>query len=322
MAEIIGALASGITIAALFKTCLDTIDLIQTARHQELDLKKLVLKLKIEQVRLYAWGQVMGLTSPPDESHPRPLETCHDNIRKLARDILETIIQLFTDAQRLKDRYGCKELPPMQTLPGAQGPNLDEFAPIEKLTGSFSRLRVGTRISSKTEQYLLKTRWAIHDSRKFPALVAEVKDFVDALQNITQPSHNGPSQSETIVLHGIQRINDVETLDLVAETCASEHRVISDAASERSTSFSMTPERLEIIEDWTSGVIAEAGGENTRTDSLPTNDYIYTVPDPRSLWPESELCQHGLLFGLCPIPNCSSFQMEPRMSCEHGSQPL
>ena len=55
MAELIGLLASGITLAGLFKTCLDAIDLIQTAQQQELDLKKLVLKLNIEKCRLYAW---------------------------------------------------------------------------------------------------------------------------------------------------------------------------------------------------------------------------------------------------------------------------
>jgi len=119
----------------------------------------LVLKLKIEKVRLITWGEVMGLTIPPDSSHPRPLRSCADDIRGLVRDILETIIQLFTDAQKLKDRYGCEEeLAPMLMLPETYGTTVDEFGPIEKLVASFSRSRVGNRLSSKAEKCLRTTK--------------------------------------------------------------------------------------------------------------------------------------------------------------------
>jgi hypothetical protein len=67
MAEIIGLVASGMTIAGLFKICVEAFDLIQTGRHQELDVKKLTLRLNIEKCRLYTWGQVMGLTEVHNE---------------------------------------------------------------------------------------------------------------------------------------------------------------------------------------------------------------------------------------------------------------
>ena len=63
MAEVIGVVASGFTLASLFKVCLDAFDLIQTAQHQDMDVKKLVLKLNIEKCRLYAWGEAIGLTT-------------------------------------------------------------------------------------------------------------------------------------------------------------------------------------------------------------------------------------------------------------------
>ena len=53
MADLIGVLASGITLAGLFKVCLDATDLIQTAQNQDLDLKKLLLKLDIEKCVQY-----------------------------------------------------------------------------------------------------------------------------------------------------------------------------------------------------------------------------------------------------------------------------
>jgi hypothetical protein len=110
MAEVVGFLASGFTLASLFKVCLVAIDLIQTAQHQELDRKKLLLKLKIEKCRLYTWGEGIGLSTAPVASKPRPLDSCPNHVQDLVKDTLDMIIQLFTDTKRLKDRYGRKEI--------------------------------------------------------------------------------------------------------------------------------------------------------------------------------------------------------------------
>lgn len=61
MAEVIGALASGITIAALLKTCLDAFDLIYAAKNHDRELKRLVVKLNLEKCKLLAWGQSLGV---------------------------------------------------------------------------------------------------------------------------------------------------------------------------------------------------------------------------------------------------------------------
>ena len=52
MAEVIGAIASGITLAALLRTCLDAFDIIYAAKNHDKDLKRLVLKLNIEKCKL------------------------------------------------------------------------------------------------------------------------------------------------------------------------------------------------------------------------------------------------------------------------------
>lgn len=61
MAEVLGSVASGLTLASLLKVCLDAFDLIQASRNQELDYQKLVLKLNIEKRRLY-----VGSSNAPD----------------------------------------------------------------------------------------------------------------------------------------------------------------------------------------------------------------------------------------------------------------
>jgi hypothetical protein len=55
MAEVIGTIASALTIAALFKTCIEAFDLVRASQRQESELRKLSLRLNIEKSRLYTW---------------------------------------------------------------------------------------------------------------------------------------------------------------------------------------------------------------------------------------------------------------------------
>ena len=52
MAEIVGTFASAVTLATLFKSCIQAFDLIHTSQNQATDLKKLTLRLNIEKCRL------------------------------------------------------------------------------------------------------------------------------------------------------------------------------------------------------------------------------------------------------------------------------
>ena len=106
MAELLGAMASGITLAALFKSCIDAFDLIQASRHQEFDYKKLKLRLDIEKCRLYVWGESMGLTDVDEAGGNRVIDTFR--FPELIQGILEVLLQLFHDSEKIKDRYGCR----------------------------------------------------------------------------------------------------------------------------------------------------------------------------------------------------------------------
>lgn len=266
MAEVIGALASGITLASLLKGCLDAIDLIQTAQDQELDLKKLVLRLNIEKCRLYTWGEAMGLTTASVIGPSRPLESCPAHVRDLARDTLEMIIQLFTDTKRLSDRYGCEAILPT-TASGLLLTRNSGFGPIEKLAASFSHYRVNIKTPKKIKRLTLQTKWVIRDREKFISLVAEVKDFVDGLQNITKSLYP-VAQQESRTRHGVQRISDVETLDLVTEVCKADHPAISDTASEKSEILSLTAVRIREIEQWTSELVTGLDPAIAEVESL------------------------------------------------------
>ena len=270
MAEVIGVVASGFTLASLFKVCLDAIDLVQTAQHQDLDVKKLVLKLNIEKCRLYAWGEAIGLTTTSVAGQPRSLDACPCHIQELVRDTLDMTIRLFTDTQKLKDRYGCKELAPTEA-PGHALARGNGFGPVDRLATSFSYFKVASRSPEKFARLGLKTKWIIHDRKKFIELVAEVRAFVDGLQDLTQSLYPVVRQESTI-RRGLQQVNDVETLDLIADVCEFDHPTIADVASERSTIVSSAPLHPLDIEQWTSDVVPGPGGELTELELLTVTE--------------------------------------------------
>ena len=107
MAEVVGVVASAITLAALFKVCIEAFDVICTYQAQEVELKKLVLRLNVEKCRLYVWGQVMGLSCPSHHSRLRPLDDCL--FQHTVKESFHFILQVFHDSQKIEDKYGCKE---------------------------------------------------------------------------------------------------------------------------------------------------------------------------------------------------------------------
>jgi hypothetical protein len=157
MAELIGALASGITLAGLFKMCIEAFDLVQTGRHQRRDLRKLVLRLNIEKCRLYKWGQSMGLTEITSGG-----SSCLDKCQfvVLIREALKLILELFHDTQKIQLRYGCKQNDIENTAPTSPdpAPNLDV---VETLALSFSNFRIEgpQQVTSQSINVARKTRW-------------------------------------------------------------------------------------------------------------------------------------------------------------------
>jgi hypothetical protein len=131
MAELLGAIASGITLAALFKACIEAFDLIQTSRHQEVDLKKLKLRLNIEKCRLYIWGEFMGLTDTADAAEERLIDKFR--FPEVVREILEVVFQLFHDSHKIRDKYGCRSATFEDGVV-----DVDQAGPISSLAATFS----------------------------------------------------------------------------------------------------------------------------------------------------------------------------------------
>lgn len=261
MAEILGAVASGITLAALFKTCVEAFDLIQTAHNQELDLRKLVLRLGIEKCRLFTWGESLGFTTAGDDSEPTVSASCQ--FHEVMMETLETLLQLFNDSKKLQERYGCKQY---LESPFAHD---EQTGQVRILAASFNNFKTRSSLRGKRTKILNAARWAIHDRKKFASFISDIKELIDGLQDITKPLAS-ISRQENSIKRRIESINDAETLNMVSEVCYDDHPTLSQIASDRAdTISSATMTARWKIENWHLSPTAIEYGE---VDSLETLD--------------------------------------------------
>ncbi|KAI4216407.1 MAG: hypothetical protein LQ351_001417 [Letrouitia transgressa] len=255
MAELVGAIAGGVTLAALFKACIEAFDLIQTSRNQEIDFKKLRLRLNIEKCRLFIWGESMGLTDTTDADRNRPIDQFR--FPNVVRELLENLFDLFHDSHKIKDRYGCRQVSSDDIL------SMNQSGPFQNLAASFAHFSIRPCHPSHTTRIIQNFAWVIHDRKKFCGLVVEIKDLIDSLQGITSQTVSVARQ-EGKVCRKIVCIRDTETLSMIAEVCSDEHPDIADAASTKADTMSLASSSRRHVVLWAEGVRSAQGGEEDR----------------------------------------------------------
>ena len=245
MAEVIGTIASVVTLAALFKSCVDAFDLIQAGRRAEVDVSKLKIRLDIERSRLWLWGDSLGLTSVTDKNKKLQARLCP--FEAVVEDILRVLLSVFEDTSKIETRYGVRSC---STHEAATDPFVQtgEQAVVSKLASAFRNYNVQVPHSSNVN-LKRRTRWVIRDRAKFSMMIAEVKDLVDGLHNITQALSSRAQQDE-LMTSRIGLIEDQKTLALVSEVCEEDYPDISDAASVRVDAYSMATTQKKHIEEW------------------------------------------------------------------------
>jgi hypothetical protein len=105
MAEIIGT-AIGVVgiLGQLFDGCVKAYGYFTTATHLDTDSKRLLCKVRIEEMRLVVWGREWGVAEGKLEAH---LKTeSNPQMKALATQIMTELFNTVTDFQRLQERYG------------------------------------------------------------------------------------------------------------------------------------------------------------------------------------------------------------------------
>src|SRR5436305_138001 len=265
MAEVVGTVASAVTLAALFKLCIEAFDIIHTAQNQTLDLKKLTVRLAIEKCRLYTWGQAMGLTSIAEPTKQRPLDICP--YPELVRGALELVLDMFKDSDKLKDKYGCISIKNLDAATLAiQG---SQSGVLQQLSASFDNFRIKSAVRVRQTPLAKKTYWVIRDRKKFETLIHEAKALIDGLQDITKDLRSQAVQQE-MMSSRIRKINDVRTLDWVSEVCEVDYPAFSDAASTKAETISEFSTFHRDIQNWKETVAPEDEDDDSDVSSVET----------------------------------------------------
>ncbi|KAF3076512.1 Transcriptional regulatory protein SIN3 [Trichoderma lentiforme] len=242
MAEIIGTIASVLTLVGLLEGCIDACELIRAARNQEKDLEKLDLKLALEQCRLKSWGKSMGLIREAGRSRRSLLEDFE--FCAVVQRALELIVKLLTDSERLSSRYGAKQVAVEE---GVQ--LVAKSRSVSKLKAAFKRLTITDSTHEQATKVKRKSFWVLHDRKKYEDLIVELRELVDGVEKITKDLV-GREQQQDLVISRINTINDIRTLNMLSEACELDYPAISDATSIRADTISMVSTQQGKIIGW------------------------------------------------------------------------
>ena len=249
MAEALGVVASGMTVAGLFKVCIEAFELIQSTRRAAVDFNKLLLRLRIERCRLYTWGEAMGLTKAPTSEELRAVEA--PQLETVVKETLGMILCLFQDSEQIRVRYGGeKQSTPVTCLSSPTTRKRKRASdPMKQLAESFSNFQFYDGEPPSTQSLLHKTRWIIRDKAKFESLISDVKSFIDSLQSLTKTIFTA-SRQRGMLRFNLQQIDDMETLEILSEICEDDYPDLADAASVKMDVLTVGTSRRREIEQW------------------------------------------------------------------------
>ena len=237
MAEILGTVASALSVAAFFNNCVDCFEYIQIARNFGRDYRVCQLRLDIARTRLGRWGEAVQINEAPRFSLPpgEGGEKQKDKDVQLARAILEEIVLLLETAAKSSRRYELR----------AEEGQLARFDEKKDLDGVHRKLhdrlrglaRRRLKGSSGGVGLAAKTAWALYDGKQFEKLVEQVLGLVDELEK-TFPAADGELKqlavTEVVELGGGEgAAEEEESLEVLRGAASETDEVLVEAVSQR-----------------------------------------------------------------------------------------
>lgn len=99
-----GIISGAVGIATAFSACVDCFEFVQKARHLGRDVQTDLLALKRASLRLTRWGLAVNVYTDPKLSRP---DATQEELRAV-HDTLRPILILFTNAEKISQRYGLE----------------------------------------------------------------------------------------------------------------------------------------------------------------------------------------------------------------------
>ncbi|KAJ3722719.1 prion-inhibition and propagation-domain-containing protein [Lentinula guzmanii] len=253
--------------AEMFSMAMDAYKLFRKALAFPESAEKLVLRLKVEYVRLQLWGRNSGLDRGYLPAQFKPFED-------VILDLLKRLTMLFQDSAKLRERYG---LLPTDEIPKDLGSSrtqrsasfirikeawkgiakLDRDASGAVISPALSRTRdAGQSTGQKDKSASIKRRlqWAISSQSQFEELILEIRGFTDSLNNLLRESQQLALSHDwgKVQIDMLARVEDTGGLRLVqaATKGYQECEDIFDMATRKAIVVADTPQSgtsLELV---------------------------------------------------------------------------
>jgi hypothetical protein len=261
-------------VVSLWQTCVQVFDTISSIKRYGKDYEVAHVKLEVERVRLFLWGENVGLSIIDrgdadlrlggginiDPRLNRP------EIGRPVMKLLGCIQEVFTDTDALQKKYGLKKAAAHDTSDSPfsetieQSPRNSSSEEGSFVLGSvfkraYASLQKSVKENSQSTSFRRKTVWAINDKAKFLLLVAEIKGFNDSLAAIFPDIQ---SRAADRLRDDIETSEDIRSLQLLQEASAQDHVEISDTASVR-------------LENLGATILDEEAAETGSNDAEPTD---------------------------------------------------
>lgn len=281
----VAGLAIGIAgLSGLFSACIDCFDYIQLATTFGDDLGICLLRLDTARLRLSRWGVCFGLAindSGTQDSACVPL-TIQDDGYRVVHQLLEHIRNAFATAEILSARYENQA-----TVHKQQPRRLDDqlavVEPAAFLENKTRRVHMSLTELAKGRQkqtsLYRRTRWAIHDKKRFETLINTIHDSVQSLIDLFPAPV--AEQMKKLSRIDASRLSSAEDVELLAKVCSTDDIMLYEALKEESAL------RGHLVSDWiVSGKAVVRVGDKNVIDSRPTSHTAtkFVVSDSADIW--------------------------------------
>lgn len=232
-------------VAALWETCVQVFDVVESGRRYGMDYELLRVKLEVERIRLLNWGEALGLSdivhgSDIGTAGPSRVSTAsRPDVRLRNKDVNSTVMRLlgyiehlFENSEQMQNAYGLRLATPRaetqdtSTIAGSSS----QFVLGAVFRKRYERLKRDARERQRTTTIARRTLWAIHDKKKFQAMVVEIRGINDSLESLFLGSRNKIAELMRV---DVEASENVDELQLLQDATIDDYSDISDVATAR-----------------------------------------------------------------------------------------
>jgi hypothetical protein len=218
LVEPISLSIGAVALASLFTTCLDCLDMIDAGRNFSRDLEIALAKLEAQRAIFLVWGNTIGLDNGGRHFDE---ELLGPGIQMTMKRLLCCIVSLFEDSKKFRKRYGLKKATALEITCAS-----------EHTSTGLETYRSRVRLFQKQASFTTKFRWAVHDRKRFTALITDLKDLIDQLRDVTSSIADLGRQRQVLVAE-ISSMSDTHSLDVLEEALRDDDPELSEVASQR-----------------------------------------------------------------------------------------